>query len=358
MGSRTRAKKRRYALLPRALTIIPSLLEKLQLRPNDPRFTPAVASGKQARFYMTPVQTRRGSVVWFKANLERSPALTHGLRAEIEVQRLFAAYEQHARPSFDSPSFLSAGRIGSVRWNLRRYWEGTFAGSMDLDFGYTPAFFRSVSPKVMARVLDDVRRMSGFVRRRLSLPHHALGWYRFDFQHYRRHFFGPLLKTGYSPWTRQDVQTMERCLVENRAFLARRAMTFTHGDLYPNNILLLGGKRRLVLFDWELAHWDLPTFDPALVYLLAWRRPAWQRAFRRETDRLLRPTATIQRAWQLTLFSLSVRLAGFCFIRLTGGQPERYPPLRRQDRPTLKRLSQGMNRELDHAYRSLAAITV
>lgn len=342
-----------YSILPSAPASIERVLSDIGIRPQDCDFTPAVAIRQRARFYMTPVVNRRGQVAWFKATLQNGAWLRHSLREEIRVQKGFAEYERKYHPHFDSPSFIAShdNHHGFV-WLMRKYWEGMFAGDMTEWFGLSPAFFRNVSPSTMATVLHDVRSMTSFMKRRITLDQHDAGWYLLDFHYYRRHFFGPLLKSSYNPgWRRDDIDRMEELFHTNRLFFQRHARSFAHGDFYPNNIMIRPrSSRPVVLFDWELSHLNLPTFDAVMVYLHAWRRPLWQQEFRRATLRLLGNTPTTQQAWRLATLSLATRLAGFAFIRLTHSQPERYPRLPKNQRATMERVFRLHREHLRQAY--------
>jgi len=344
-----------YSVIPRAAGRIQETLGLLKVRPSERHYTPAVAAAKRARFYMTPVDNSRGQRAWFKASLQDAPWLRRGLRDEISIHQAFEAYERRSRPAFDTPSFIAAGNLhSSWTWLLRKYWAGTFAGDMDDRFGLSASFLRQVSPLYLAKALADVRRLGPFLRRRhLKFETHGLGWYLLDFHYYRRHFFSPLLGHRLNPgWTRDDNDKMEGLFLHHRSFLRQHATVLAHGDLYPNNILVRpnGG---VVLFDWELAHWNLPTFDVALIYLLAWRHPAWQEQFLNRSLRLIGQPRLTPIAWRLSLLSLATRLTAFCFIRLTNGQPERYPRLTAAQRRCLWPLYKIWLRHLTTAYQAL-----
>ncbi len=345
--------KARYAIIPQAPEWIEQTLAELRIRPLDPKFTPAVAQRKRARFYMTPVLDQRGRLAWFKATLQNSPGLRPGLREEIRVQKTFAEYERRGRPAFDSPSYIAShdNRRGFI-WLLRKYWQGLYAGDMDHWFGLNPTFFRRVAPVAMARILGDVRKMTPLIKRRIALPTHDLGWYLLDFHFYRRNFFRPLLSSNLNPgWKLGDIDRLEELLHDHRRFLRRQAVVFSHGDFYPNNIMVRpGGSRPVVLFDWELSHLNLPTFDAVMLYLHAWRHPVWRERFKRETLDLLGQTASARLSWRLATLSLATRLAGFGFIRLTNSQPDRYPHLPLKQRPVMTRMFRSHLDQLRRAY--------
>ena len=327
----------KYKLIPNAVERITGLMARLHLRPLNPKHTVAQAISDHARFYMGPALKENGQIVWFKTSLQDMVWLRRGLREEMRVQKAFADYERTHHPHFDSPSWLAGGddHRGGL-WLMRKYWQDTYAGDMDTTFGLTNAFLRRVSAKAMAKVLADVRAMSGFMSKRLTLDHHRLDWYLLDFHYYRRHFFPQWLKHKLNPgWNKADVSGLEKVLRDHKLFFNRQAKTFTHGDMYPNNIMVRGGRRPVVLFDWELSHLNLPTFDVVMMYLQAWRQPRWQKAFSDETIRLLGGAEMAKTAWRLSMISLATRLTAFCFLRLTNGQPDRYPPLPRQYRSVM-----------------------
>lgn len=338
-----------YRLLPGIVEKIERVLAELAVRPVEASHTPAVAAKKKSRVYMTPVITARGATLWFKSSLQDWAWVRETLREEIRIHRLFAEYEKKHRPSFASPALVAGhdDRRGHV-WFLRKYWDGLPAGDMNDEFGYSDQFYRRVTPAAFARALRDVRAMTPFVRRNFQPTSHQLRWYLTDWSYYRQTFWRPLLAHPLNlGWSKKDLDAAEAWLIEQRPFIARHATTFTHGDLYPNNVMLAPGLRRsLVLFDWELSHANLPTFDPMMVYLQAWRRPAWQSAFRRLVLRDLGDTPTTRRQWQIAQLSLTTRLAAFAFHRLTNSLPDRYPPLAKKHRPLVRRLWRAMSREL------------
>ncbi len=343
----------RYTTVPRVLPRIDATLKTLKVQPVPETATPEAAARRQDRFYMTPVRTEAGQLAWFKASLQDSPWLRSGLREEIRVQQSFAAYESKHRPRFDSPSYIGSDddRRGYI-WLLRKYWEGSYAGDMNEYFGFSPLFMRRVSPVVFANILNDVRGMTAFMRRRIPLKKHVSGWYLLDFHYYRKHFFPQLLQHPLNPgFKRSDVDGLEELIHQHAGFFQRHATTFTHGDLYPNNIMLRPTSgRNVVLFDWELSHLNLPTFDVAMAYLHAWRRPVWQKQFYKRSLTLLGSSPTTRTAWRLAMISLATRLAGFGLLRLTNSQPERYPKLPAAQRPAMEKLFRHHINELWKAY--------
>ena len=340
----------RYELLPKALDHIEHIMTALHIVPVDPRDTPARSVAEQARFYMTPVRWR-GHAVWFKASLRDAPGLTRGLIDEVKIQRAFADYEQTHRTAFDSPSYLNSGHHGPVYWLMRKYWSGSFGGEMTTSFGFSSAFVRAVTPVRLAAAAADVRRMTSFMRQRLTLERHDQGWYALDLNFYRRHFLRPALRHRLNlGWDQKTIRRIERVVADSKPFLREQARWFTHGDFYPNNMLITPPPgRRLVLFDWELAHENLPTFDSVMAWLMAWRYPRWQERFRRAARNRLPATPTTDRAWALATLSLGVRLGGFGFIRLTNSQPDRYPRLPARFRPTVRRMYNHMVRRINAA---------
>ncbi|MBI3572691.1 MAG: phosphotransferase [Candidatus Kerfeldbacteria bacterium] len=342
-----------YRIIPTAPDKIRQALDHLRVRPVQQHYTPEVAAQKNSRFYMTPVVGPGGRLAWFKASLQDTPWLHRSLREEILVQKTFAAYEKKYRPVFDSPSYITAAE-GSrgFSWLLRKYWQGTYAGDMDDRFGMTSSFLRRVSHLTMARVFGDVRQMTPLVRKRVGPNTHGLSWYLLDFHYYRQHFFTPLLQHTLNPgWKRDDIDRMEEIFHAHRAFFRQHATVFTHGDMYPNNMMVRGQSApRVVLFDWELSHLNLPTFDPTMVYLQAWRQPQWQERFRRQTMTLLGQPRVSETAWRLSMLSLATRLTAFCFIRLTDGQPDRYPRATPTQRTLLRSLYPKMLKHLRLTY--------
>lgn len=341
-----------YRLLPGIVKKIERTMSDLRVRPVDPAATPAAFAKKKSRVFMTPVRTGRGQVVWFKSSLQDWAWVRQTLREEIRVHRALADYDAAHRPSFDSPAFIAGhdDRHGLV-WFLRKYFQALPAGNMNDEFGFSDQFFRRVTPAMMARVLRDVRTMTPFIRRRLSPPTHQLAWYMADWQYYQKTFWRPLLAHRFNPgWEKKDVDSLEGWLLDQRAILVRHATTFTHGDLYPNNIMVSPATQRpVVLFDWELSHFNLPTFDATMVYLQAWRRPQWQANFAERIIDDLGATPLAKRWWAITRLSLATRLSAFAFHRLTNYLPERYPVLPQKYQPRMARMYVAMTKELQSA---------
>lgn len=331
----------RYRTLPQAETRIQRALAALRLTPVDPAVTPSRSIKHRARYYMGPMKTLQGGTVWVKAGLQSDPHLRRALREEIRIQRLFAEYERHSHPRFDSPSYVAHhdDRRGFL-WLVRRYWDGMFAGDMTDWFGFSPAFFRIVRPKTMAAIVADIGQMTKFIGGHTKLETHDAGWYLMDLHYYRREFIRPMVRHWPAPsWNSTRVEAIPEFFLRHHDFIRRHATTFTHGDMYPTNIMIRGVVRRpVVLFDWELSHLNLPTFDAVMVYLHAWRKPGWQAEFKKSFLRQLGDRPKHRLAWNIVQVSLATRLAGFCFIRLHELQPDRYPRLPRSQRATLERL--------------------
>lgn len=343
-------------ITPQRAEQIRHLLAELRVQPLDPGYTPAAAAASGQRYFMTPVVDRRQRSVWLKATLHDTPWLRRSLREEIRVQRAFAAYEAKYHPRFDSPSYIASGdnRRGFI-WLVRKYWTGIFAGDMTDRFGMSFVFLRRVSPVTMAAIYHDVRAMTSFVKRRIDPGVHDYRWYALDLAYYQKTFFRPLLRSPLDAgWNKDTVDRLEATLAQYRSFFGQHGTTFTHGDMYPNNIMFRPGARHpVVLFDWELSHLNLPTFDPVMVYLQAWRSPRWQAAFKQQTLRLLGQPRVMTTAWNLAQVSLATRLAAFCFIRLTNSQPERYPPIRPAERRVILPLFRKNMGHLEAALRQL-----
>lgn len=343
-----------YAVIPNAVARIHALLKQRRLVPKDPAYTPEKAVAAKTRYYMTPVVDRRGRTFWLKANLQADRWLSRALREEINTQRVLASHTRRHHAHFDSPSYLASGGQGSWRWLIRKFWNGEFAGNMDDVFGFTPAFLRRVSPERMAAILQDIRDITRTASQRLQPPTHGLDWYLFDYRYYLPHFFRPVLRHRLNfGLAVSDIRAITAIFRRHTTFFRRQATTFTHGDMYPTNIMLCGPKKnRVVVFDWELSHFNLPTFDAVMVYLHAWRQPAWQARFKSATMRLLGPDATHQTAWRLAMLSLATRLTAFGFIRLANIQPGRYPRrLTRVQTPIVRRLYRHTSRQLLAALR-------
>lgn len=340
--------KLQYSTLPQVEKKITKVMGELGIQPVRPSETILRSISLKKRFYMLPVRYR-GEVAWFKASLEAAPGLTKSLHHEIQIQKAFGDFERQFHPRFDSPSYIDAGGQGSFRWLLRKYWKGGFAGDMSTVFGYRPSVLSRISPQRFAGVLEDVANMSNFMRKRLRVYHHDVSWYLLDFRYYQRNFFiSALRKKKLNPgWNPADIRRFSRHFVHAKQILKTSTRYFSHGDLYPNNVMLVGAKPSMVLFDWELANWNLQPFDSMMVYLLAWQRPDWQKKFRSASARWMGSTATIE--WYLAQLSLATRFAGFAYARLTNTQPERYGPLPTKSRKKILAMYQHMVDQINQA---------
>lgn len=344
-----------YRLIPGALKWIEGVLRQENLGPIPPSFRPDQAARQRKRFYMTPVRYR-GGVAWFKASLKAEPRLLRGLRHEMAVQRSLADYGKRSRTSFESPAWLAGSNHPDRAWLLRKYWTGPYGGDMQNDFGWSTKFIRAVKPQRMVDVTSDIGRMSGFMRRRLVVPVHGHNWYRLDYHYYQRVLLPPFLKHRFNPgWTQGDLAAWEKLLNRHRKFLNNQVKFFTHGDFYPNNLMLTGqGKQRtIVVFDWELANWNLPSFDAVLTWVLAWRFPAWQASFRKAYFKRAGNTPARRRAWNLAQFSIGVRLLAYAFVRRTNRQPERFGNLPRRQWKIADRMMRTMVTTINQAVASL-----
>ncbi len=138
-----------------------------------------------------------------------------------------------------------------------------------------------------------------------------------------RAFFETLRLEPYFGYTATQVATASRFLQRLTAETRANALTLTHGDFSPKNLLI--HEDRLVLLDQEVMHWGDPTFDVGFVLThflsKAHHRPAQRRDFalaaetlwqvyRAEVGNLAESPRFESRAVRQTLGCLLARVAG------------------------------------------------
>lgn len=301
-----------YRVLPGVERKIERTLARLGLHPSNPAESVAKWIRERRRFYMPVMVDAAGTRFFFKGRLQLTTEVLKSIRREIAFHRTLQTMAPRYRRAFLIPQYRAHGEDGSdYVWYVREFDQGTFAGIQDIDIGHTGTFLTRCGPAQFARAIETLQRLSPILIRQLRINRHGSHWYGVDFSFYesratlqRRH--------------PRELVASRGILEEGMPLLERSARVVSHGDLYPNNILLREDDR-LVLFDWELINQNNAAFDVGFTYLLAWRRPAWQRAFLRHCKPIAQQTDAFPQLFRLVMISLTWRFIRHCVIAQTRG---------------------------------------
>lgn len=291
--------------------IIP-LIKKLGLKDlNKKGFWPKALEG-MGRFYISKCLDDKKNKYLFKARIMKSREVLKQMRHEVAVYKFF---QKTPSLKFLFPSLSKSGKFQGIDWYLRPYQEGILGGNMGKDLGFTKKFLNKYSPSQVAEAILSLQRIPLKTLKPLNLYKHGGWWYYQDFYHYKNTFFKFFLKSPLNSGLikKEIVPSIENILNKNKKFLDNEVTIFTHGDLYPNNFLILPDKKIFIL-DWELAHLNNPTFDTCFIWLLSSRDKKWQREF---FDLIMKNSGkNFEKLFQLSLISLSIRFASACWQKL------------------------------------------
>lgn len=314
-----------YQFLKNVEKKIPCLLEKLGLRILDKNYPVEKALKQKARFYIVICKDRQKNKYLFKARLQKTREVLKDIKREIEVFRLLSKINREKKFPFLLPQFIKQGIYKGVHWYLREYQEGELAGQMKFDFGFKNFFLKNCPPQEFAKALLSLQEVPLLRLRKLKLYKHGGWWYSQDFRYYKNTFIKAFLnsKLNKNLLSQDDIEKIEKVFKENKKFLDKKTNRLSHGDLYPNNILFTPEKKISIL-DLGLVHLNNSSFDPAMVWLDGRKNRKWQREFLKFF--LEREGNDFKKLFQISLISLTVRLAGYCHWCLTRNKNE-YPTL-------------------------------
>lgn len=304
---------------------IPCLLEKLRVRILDKNYTVEKALKQRARFYNVICEDRQKNKYFLKARLQKTREVLKDIKREIEVLRFLSKINREKKFHFLLPKFIKQGIYRGVHWYLREYQQGKLAGQMKFEFGFKTSFLKDCRPQELAKALLSLQKISLPRLKKLKFYKHGGWWYGQDFRYYKDTFIKAFLnsKLNKNLLSHNDIEKIESVFKENKKFLDKKTDRLSHGDLYPNNILFTPDKKISIL-DLGLVHLNNSSFDPAMVWLQARKNRKWQREFLKFF--LEREGNDFKKLFQISLISLTVRLAGYCHWRLTTNKNE-YPTL-------------------------------
>lgn len=287
---------------------IPLLFKKLGLnfrRRNLKKLQKAIFQRK--RFYSDSVDSN----FILKVKIQRSKRVKIQVEKEIEIYKIFQRQFREKLRFF--PKIINSGKENSTLWLLKKREIGKLAGKMDNDFGMKKSFLLKVSPSCFVNIINLYRN----IKPNIPLTKRGGEWYLHDFHRYRKSFFKKFInsKLNQNLFSFEDLKLTERILEENKKFLDKEAKFLSHGDLYPNN-LILNKERKLIILDWELANFNNLAFDVAFVYLLAHQLPVWQKRFLNIYSSYKKEKNKFRRLFNLSLISLTVRFAAHCYFHI------------------------------------------
>lgn len=212
------------------------------------------------------------------------------------------------------PQIITSGKFIDLQWYLRQYQEGALAGIMDEDHGYKKEFLNNISPQKVSVAVTVYQSIPLRKLEKIKFRRQGAWWYKFDFDFYKKTFLNKFLssKLNKNLLCAKDVMLIDEIFRKNTKFLDREAKYLNHGDLYPNNILAVSSKN-ISLLDWGMSHLNNQAFDPAFIYLNAWRDEKWRNKFLNFHLKRQKNKEKFLKLFQLSLISLTVRFAGHCW---------------------------------------------
>lgn len=296
-----------YATLPKVSRQIKTVMRQLGIKEIDSRMNINRSIKNEKRFYMPSVVNQTGQAYFFKARLQNTEEVYRSAINEINFHKRIKPIAHRVRSFFIIPEYVKSGQSSNgFTWFLREYQDGQFAGNMDIDLGYAKSFLNKIKPGHFAKAIIAFQRLTPKITKVLRVPKHGYKWYNIDFQFYlqikslRRVF-------------KKELSFIEQFYQKESRFINNHSTVLSHGDLYPNNIML-NDKNKLVLFDWEMLNLNNLAFDPAFIYLLAWRDKNWQRLFLKNIYSQQKDKEKFKKLFRICTLSLSLRLLGHAKI--------------------------------------------
>jgi hypothetical protein len=291
---------------------IPLLFKKLNL-PFSKKLAEKLEDRLKAKErFFTVVAENKGKKVILKIRLQDSIYVADDLTRET---KLYGFLRQNiSGHKILIPQIISSGKFRNLQWYLREYQEGALAGFMDEDHGYKKEFLKNISPQKVSVAVTAYQSIPLGILEKIKFRRQGGWWYKFDFDFYQKTFLKKIVSSKLSKnlLAEKDVELINEIFEKNTNFLDNEAKYLSHGDLYPNNILMIYSKN-ISLLDWGISHLNNQAFDPAFIYLNAWRDEKWRNNFLNFHLKRQKNKEKFLKFFQLSLISLTVRFAGHCW---------------------------------------------
>jgi len=290
-------------------------LKELGLKIADKNFTIERAIKNEKRFFMPLCVDKDGKKYFLKARFQDTQELIVTLKKEIEFCRKIEPIISSQDPHFITPRFIKSGedKRGYI-WLLREYLEGKFYGVMDTDFGFLRSFFTRVDPQDFALKILSYQKKTNEIKRQMAedgfpLDRHGQDWYMVDYNFYRHS------KSLETLIPRETVK-VGKILEKNRELIEKNASVITHGDFYPNNILITE-KGETAVIDWELIHLNNLCFDIAFGWMNSFRDPCWQEKYLKAILANVKDKAFFKKLFPVVVASLCLRFIHATYITIS-----------------------------------------
>lgn len=288
-----------YSTIPQVEQKINKTLEKLGLSIIDKDFTIERDQKNKKRFFMPICINKRGKKYFFKSRFQDADELLVALKREIEFNEKITPIISSINPHFVTPGIIKKGEDKQgYTWFYRECYEGKFAGAMDTDSGIKIDFLNKYSPQDFALKLFSLQKETLKIKKIIKLHCHNYHWYKADFDYY----FHTKILQKLIP---KELKKISQLLEENKTLLNRNTDFLTHGDFYPNNILL--SNDQLVVIDWELVHLNNQAFDFAFIWLNSFRNPKWQKEFLKTYFQKVKDKTKFKKLFRIVVLTLCLR---------------------------------------------------
>jgi len=297
---------------------IPSLFRKLNLTfaKHDSRKLDEYLERKE-RFFIAIIKTKGKKKLLLKVRLQKNKKVIKDFKGEIGLYQAFKKTFKDEKTGILFPEIISFGKYKNIQWYLKKYQEGELAGYADKDFGLKKEFLKNTSSEDLAEGINNYQKHFSKEAGKLNLYCQGSWWYWQDFNFYQKTFLKNFLRSNLNQklLCENDLEIIKKIIKKNKKLLDEEAKYLCHGDLYPNNILITPSKKISIL-DWGKSNLNNRSFDPAFIYLTAWRNKTWQKEFLDIYLKNRKNKEKFKKLFQVSLISLSVRLSGHCLCCL------------------------------------------
>jgi thiamine kinase-like enzyme len=286
-----------------------SLFLGLNLKPktkNLEKLEKAIKTKK--RFYGDSV----GENLFLKVRLQKKQKVAKDLASEIAIYKKLK--EKFSEKSRFFPKLVSYGKYKNLFWFLKKLEKGIWGGQMDEDFGMKKTFLLKVAPRHFAQIVRSYQD----IKPKFTFYIHGGWWYWQDFNRYKETFLNKFIKSKFNKnlLTFKDINSAQQILQINKKNLDQEAKCLSHGDLYPNNIIL-NNEGKLIIIDWGMANLNNFAFDIAFIYLMAHRSLNWQENFLNTYLKQIKEKNRFKELFKIALISLTTRFAAHCYHSFT-----------------------------------------